>query len=312
MAAAASGDFQLRAWIVDNIGGFVSGSVSIIIGHPFDTVKVRQQAGHVQYASGMECLRATVRAEGAGALFQGMLAPLLANSAMNAITFRCARAVSFLPCRALPCLAVHFLAALDLSHMRGTDERTCAVHTVAAARCSTWQQVQRMLYFDADEPNAPLDKVFLAGATAGVAQCAIATPMELVRSKLQVQNRGGGKAYAGNLDCLKRVYASEGLTGLYRGNISMMAREAPGFGVYFSVYEATKRALCPGLGKGESEPMWVEAVGGATTGAVTWTVVMPVDVISTRVSNVLSLALVLLPACALLAVSSPSIARWSE
>ena len=89
MAAAASEDFQLRAWVVDNVGGFVSGSVAIIMGHPFDTVKVRQQAGHVQYANGMECLRATVRAEGARALFQGMLAPLLANSAMNAITFRC-------------------------------------------------------------------------------------------------------------------------------------------------------------------------------------------------------------------------------
>lgn len=174
--------------------------------------------------------------------------------------------------------------------MRGTDEVTCILHMIDTTRRSTWQQVQRMLYFDAEEPNAPLDKVFLAGATAGVTQCAIATPMELVRSKLQVQNRGEGKAYAGNIDCLKRVYASEGLPGLYRGNISMMAREAPGFGVYFSVYEATKRALCPGLGKNESPPMWVEAVGGATTGAVTWTVVMPVDVISTRVSNVLSLA----------------------
>ena len=146
-----------------------------------------------------------------------------------------------------------------------------------------------MLYFDAEEPNAPLDKVFIAGAAAGVTQCAIATPMELVRSKLQVQDKGGGKAYAGNIDCLKRIYASEGFFGIYRGNVSMMAREAPGFGVYFSVYEATKRALCPGLAKGESEPMWVEAVGGATTGAVTWTAVMPVDVISTRVSHSLLL-----------------------
>lgn len=101
MAAASSEDFQLRAWIVDNVGGFVSGSVAIIIGHPFDTVKVRQQAGHVQYASGMECFRATVRAEGAGALFQGMLAPLLANSAMNAITFRCALVVALLACPVL-------------------------------------------------------------------------------------------------------------------------------------------------------------------------------------------------------------------
>lgn len=236
MAGTASQDFQLKAWLVDNAGGFISGSVSIAIGHPFDTIKVRQQAGHVQYASAMECLRATVRTEGPRALFQGMMAPILANSAMNAVTF------------------------------------------------STWQQVQRMLHFDAEEPNAPLDKVFMAGSAAGVVQCSLATPMELVRSKLQVQDKGKPR-YAGNADCLKRVYASEGLKGVYRGNVSMMLREGPAFGVYFSVYEATKRALCPGLGKGESEPMWVEAVGGATTGAVTWATVMPVDVISTRVSR---------------------------
>ena len=91
MAAAASEEFQLRAWMVDNVGGFISGSVAIIMGHPFDTIKVRQQAGHVQYASAVECLRVTVRTEGSRALFQGMLAPLLANSAMNAVTFRCVR-----------------------------------------------------------------------------------------------------------------------------------------------------------------------------------------------------------------------------
>ena len=89
MAAAASEEFQLRAWMVDNVGGFISGSVAIIMGHPFDTIKVRQQAGHVQYASAVECLRVTVRTEGSRALFQGMLAPLLANSAMNAMAFRC-------------------------------------------------------------------------------------------------------------------------------------------------------------------------------------------------------------------------------
>ena len=68
----------------------------------------------------------------------------------------------------------------------------------------------------------------------------------------------------------------------------MMLREAPAFGVYFAAYEATKRALCDwrnvDLAK-EDCPMWVEALGGATTGAVTWTAVMPIDVISTRVRH---------------------------
>ena len=44
-------------------------------------------------------------------------------------------------------------------------------------------------------------------------------------------------------------------------------------GVYFSVYEATKRVLCPEVVQAqEDEPMWVVAFGGATTGAITWAV----------------------------------------
>jgi len=88
MAEASPPQGQFQEWVDDNIAGWISGSVSIIIGHPFDTIKVRLQAGHAQYAGAADCLRATVRAEGPRALFQGMLAPLISQSAMNAVTFR--------------------------------------------------------------------------------------------------------------------------------------------------------------------------------------------------------------------------------
>lgn len=78
---------------VDCVGGFVSGSVSIAVGHPFDTVKVRLQAGYSNYSSAIDCVRSTVRAEGSRALLQGMLPPLLSTSAMNAVTFSCAAIV---------------------------------------------------------------------------------------------------------------------------------------------------------------------------------------------------------------------------
>jgi len=225
----------LRRYAVENVGGFLGGSVSIVVGHPFDTVKVRQQAGHTAYAGAIDCFKRTVQAEGPRALFKGMLSPLLTNSAMSAITF------------------------------------------------STWQEAQRLLHFDEKE-HAPLSKVFLAGSIAGVTQCSLATPMELVRTKLQVQH-GGSLAYKGNIDCIRKVCQAEGLAGLYRGNVSMMLREAPAFGVYFSMYEATKRALCPELRPGDAEPMWLEAAGGAVTGGVTWAVVMPIDVVSTRIQS---------------------------
>lgn len=223
----------LRRYAVENVGGFLSGSVSLAIGHPFDTVKVRLQAGHVQYSGAIDCVVRTVRVEGFRALFKGMLSPLLANSAIGAVTF------------------------------------------------STWQEAQRLLHFE-EGSKAPLHKVFAAGAIAGVVQCSLATPVELVRTKLQVQHEDS-RRYSGVIDAIRQVHRTEGVKGLYRGNVSMMLREAPAFGIFFSVYEATKRLLCPELAEGEHEPMWVEASGGAVTGAATWAAVMPIDVISTRI-----------------------------
>lgn len=225
----------LRRYAIENLGGFVSGSVSLCIGHPFDTIKVRLQAGHTQYRGAADCLKRTVRHEGVRALFKGLLSPLVANSAMNAVTF------------------------------------------------STWQEAQRLLHFE-EGSEAPLSKVFVAGGIAGVVQCAIATPVELVRTKLQVQHESS-RLYAGNVDCIRQVVRSEGLPGIYRGNMSMMLREGPAFACYFSVYEGTKRLLCPELRPGEHEPMWVEAAGGAVTGAITWAAVMPMDVVSTRIQS---------------------------
>mmetsp|Transcript_75831 Transcript_75831/g.180112 ORF Transcript_75831/g.180112 Transcript_75831/m.180112 type:complete len:291 (+) Transcript_75831:104-976(+) len=223
----------LYRYFAENVGGFISGSVSLAIGHPFDTIKVRLQAGHTQYDGAVDCIRRTIRSEGVLALWKGLLSPLLANSVLNAIVF------------------------------------------------STWQEAQRLLHFE-EGSEAPLNKVFVAGSIAGVVQCSVATPMELIRSKLQVQQSMSRK-YAGTMDCVRSVYKAHGLGGLYRGNVSMMAREGLAFGIYFSMYEATKRALCPTLAKGEEEPMWVQAAGGATTGAATWAAVMPIDIVSTRI-----------------------------
>ena len=85
MGEAANSDYAMVA--ADAIGGFISGSVAIVVGHPFDTIKVRLQAGRSQYNGGLDCLRSTIRAEGTRALYQGLISPLITNSAMGAVTF---------------------------------------------------------------------------------------------------------------------------------------------------------------------------------------------------------------------------------
>merc|ERR1719387_2243710 len=77
----------LRRYAAENAGGALSGAVSCMVGHPFDTVKVRLQAGRMAYTSALQCTTSTVRTEGFRALYKGLLPPLLMTSSMNALVF---------------------------------------------------------------------------------------------------------------------------------------------------------------------------------------------------------------------------------
>ena len=63
------------------LAGGVGGLASLVIGHPFDTVKVRLQTmrtdrmgGTQSYLNARDCLRKIIRHEGVGTLFKGMSA----------------------------------------------------------------------------------------------------------------------------------------------------------------------------------------------------------------------------------------------
>ena len=63
---------------VNLLAGGVGGLSSLVVGHPFDTVKVRLQtmrgsgSGPPQYRNARDCLLKILRNEGAGTLFRGM------------------------------------------------------------------------------------------------------------------------------------------------------------------------------------------------------------------------------------------------
>ena len=65
----------------DFVAGGLAGSASVIVGHPFDTIKVRFQT------SNMGIMAAMTEFGGVSSLFRGMAAPLSAAAAINAIVF---------------------------------------------------------------------------------------------------------------------------------------------------------------------------------------------------------------------------------
>lgn len=75
-----------------------------------------------------------------------------------------------------------------------------------------------------------LGELYAAGAVAGVANTAVAGPVEHIRIRLQTQPAGAGQLYAGPLDCVRKLYALGGLPGVFKGQAATMLRDGVGYG----------------------------------------------------------------------------------
>ncbi|KNC99059.1 uncharacterized protein SPPG_06008 [Spizellomyces punctatus DAOM BR117] len=75
--------------VKDLVAGTVGGWAQVVVGHPFDTLKVRlqTQGPNPKYANAIDCLKITVREEGALALYKGVTSPLLGVGICNAVLF---------------------------------------------------------------------------------------------------------------------------------------------------------------------------------------------------------------------------------
>ncbi|MBA0635706.1 hypothetical protein Godav_025246, partial [Gossypium davidsonii] len=78
----------------DLTSGTIGGVAQLIVGHPFDTIKVKLQSQHApllgqppKYAGAMDAVKQTLAAEGPRGLYKGMGAPLATVAAFNAVLF---------------------------------------------------------------------------------------------------------------------------------------------------------------------------------------------------------------------------------
>jgi len=56
---------------------------------------------------------------------------------------------------------------------------------------------------------------------------------------LQTQTGSGPTArYHGPVDALRKIHRTDGIRGVYHGQVTTLAREIHGYGVYFAAYEA--------------------------------------------------------------------------
>lgn len=151
-----------------------------------------------------------------------------------------------------------------------------------------------------------------AGSLASLCSAFALCPTELIKVRLQAADLERSKitniagkpppptiAAAGTLQVVVSVWKTEGgLRGMYRGLGSTVAREMPGYYVFFLAYEASRTYLTEwytklkmgsggvenyGTSSNHEDAAWVTMTAGAAAGACLWLVVYPVDAIKSRI-----------------------------
>ena len=132
--------------------------------------------------------------------------------------------------------------------------------------------------------SSALPVVFVTGCATGLATAPLSSPMQ--RLKLIQQVEGGSLR-----DCVRRLLATTGFRGLFRGLGLHCALETIGSGCYLTSYQLAKQiALGPPPPTGGSrlpkdEPLAVRIGCGAVGGICGWISIYPLDVLRSRVMS---------------------------
>lgn len=249
--ALEEANVNLSQTFKDLFAGAVGGIAQVLIGQPFDIVKVRLQTT-TTHSGALECASAVLKNEGASAFYKGTLTPLIGIGA---------------------CVSVQF-GAFNYAK-RAFEARN------ASASGKT-------LELSGAQPK-PLSygQYYLSGAFAGVANTVFSSPIEHIRIRLQTQPHGAGKLYHGPLDCIGKLSRSPSVArGLYRGTSVTLIREAQAYGSWFMAFEYMMNSDCQRNGIARSDvPMWKIAAYGGAAGEVLWLSSYPFDVIKSKMQT---------------------------
>ncbi|KAL9099003.1 MAG: hypothetical protein Q9187_009562, partial [Circinaria calcarea] len=246
--------------------GGVGGVCAVVVGHPFDLVKVRlQTAEKGVYTGAIDVVRRTVAREGLTRV--GFYLRWNGDVRGNELNMRA-------NCRdGLQGLYAGVSAPLGYDVGKNLV-RSFSPHT---------------------SPSTPFSiaQISAAGFFSAIPMTLITAPFERVKVLLQIQGQktlapGEKPRYSGGLDVVRQLYAEGGIRSVFRGSVMTLARDGPGSAAYFATYEYVKRKLAPkdanGKPTGELSLTAIMTAGGAA-GVAMWIPVFPIDTIKSRLQS---------------------------
>jgi solute carrier family 25 (mitochondrial aspartate/glutamate transporter), member 12/13 len=107
-----------------------------------------------------------------------------------------------------------------------------AIYFPAYAACKEY-----LVHREGSTGAASASTLLLSGTMAAIPASLITSPADMIKTRLQVIPRHGEMAYNEIGDCIRKVYAQEGISAFFKGSGFRVARIAPQFGISLLCYE---------------------------------------------------------------------------
>lgn len=217
----------------DAVAGAVGGVFSVLLGQPFDLIRVRLQTSNSSNV--LKTTRDIWVHEGPLAFYKGAAAPFIGAGV---------------------CVSIQFAVFHSLRQAFEHDGRS------------------------------ELAKAYLFGGAAGAANSILSSPVEHIRTRLQLQPHGVARLYAGPIDCIRSIVKQAGIRGIFKAYPVAFVKETQAFGCYFLAFEASMTGLSKVRGKLRNDmSAWEIIPCGALGGIGFWVGSFPLDVIKTRLQG---------------------------
>ena len=124
----------------------------------------------------------------------------------------------------------------------------------------------------------------VAGMGAGVLSAIMCSPLDVAKTRVQVQTSLGDAKYRGVFGALATIYADEGLAGWFRGIAPAMCSVAVFWSVYFPCYDRAKEQIAQASGLPKTSSV-VHCSAAAAAGGLTDVITNPLWVVRTRMAT---------------------------
>jgi solute carrier family 25 carnitine/acylcarnitine transporter 20/29 len=223
----------------------------MIVGHPFDTIKVRlQTSSKDQFEGPLQCLMKTLRNEGVPGLYKGATPPLVGWMVMDSIMLG----------------SLTFYRKLLHQTLFSPDRMAASPSSLARP----------------SEPHRlPTLGHGLAGVMAGATVSFIAAPVEHIKARLQIQYAAqkSDRLYKGPIDCARKLYKYHGIPGIYHGlSATLIFRSF--FFFWWGSYDVFSRLLAE---KTKLSTPAINFWAGGLSAQVFWLTSYPSDVVKQRI-----------------------------